>query len=383
MKLNFSILKRHKKLFIIVFLIISVASLIVYSLNKPEQITEYTVQTETLVNTVSVNGSYQIASQIDVLSPSKGIITQLFVENNSFVRTGDNLFHIKSTATPEEKSKAYADYLLAKTSLDQARSTQLALQAEMFSKWDKFKELAEGDDYEKEDGTPKTENRALPEFHIPEKEWLAAESAYKNQNTVLAQAQAALNTAWLEYQSTRDITVTATADGEVVNLLKKAGDQVDSRMTGADPVLIIANFNNPSVLASVNEINIPRIKTGQKTRIVFDALPNRKYNGVVDRIDSIGVKTQGSVNYDAKIILNNSDSFIKPGMTAQIIIETINKPSVITIPNRAIITKNNRNYVQMRDRNKNMTEVIIGEKGLIKSEVIKGLVPGDKIIIPD
>lgn len=379
MKLNFSILKKHKKLFILVFLIISVISLILYSLNRPEPVTEYTVQKETLINTVSVNGNYFVASQTDVLSPSKGIITDLYVDNDSFVRTGDNLFHVKSTATPEEKSKAYADYLLAKTNLDHAQSTKLALQAEMFSKWDAFKELAEGDNYEKEDGTPKTENRVLPEFHIPEKEWLAAESAYKNQTTVLSQTQAALNTTWLAYKATHDITVTATADGEIANLLKKAGDQVESQT----PVLIIANFNNPSVIASVNEVNIPRIKLGQKARIVFDALPAREYTGIVENINQIGIKTQGSVNYDTKIMLTNSDSFIKPGMTAQITIETLKKHNILTIPNRSIITKNNRNYVQKSDRNKTITEVIIGEKGLTKSEILKGLKPGEKIIIPD
>jgi HlyD family secretion protein len=383
-----------KKRYVIFFVILLASILgLVLLLQKPNGESEYTVKREDLINTVLVNGTYTTASQIEVISPAKGIITELFVDNQTQVQKGNPLFRVESTATDEEKASAYSDYLLAKTKLDAANATVFSLKSALYDAWDDYYNLATGDTYENADGSPKNDARNLPEFTTAQNDWLAAEAKLKNQETVVAQAQAAMQKATLAYNATQDITVKAPANGTVVNLTKKAGDQVgvfsasqsqQNRTATSLPVLTIIDFSNPVLVASVNEVNIPRMKAGQKAKIVFDALPGKQFTGMVTALDSVGIKTQGTVTYNARIVANGLTDEVKPNMTASITIETTKLKNVLTVPNNAIIEKDGKTFVQRAgDRKGTLTEIIVGLKGLTKSEVVKGLSVGDRIILSE
>lgn len=365
----------------VILILVLLALGISASMKKTNALDVETVKREALVNTVEVNGNYTVALESKVISPAKGVITEIFVRNNDEVKKDDKLFHVESTASSEEKAKAYSDYLLAKTALDSAKATQLSLQAAMFEKWEAFKELAESDDYEEGNGTPKYTNRAVPEFHISEKEWLSSEESYKNQQTVVMQAQAALHTATLHYQATQDITVTSPASGTIVNFGKKVNDQV---LGDASPVLIIVDLRNPSIVTSINEVNITRVAVGQKAKIVFDALPDNTYQGVVESIDTVGTEMQGTITYNVRIVMTDVIPEVKPGMTAQVSIETFRKENALTVSNLALIKKDGKTYVRKTSgKNNDLTEVEIGTRGLTKTEVLRGISEGDKILIPE
>ena len=139
---------------------------------------------------VTETGEITSANRTDIKNTVTGIVTEVYVENGQFVNRGDHLYYVKSTATEAERSQALASYKSAQATLEQALANQYGLQADMFTEWDQFKELAEGDDYENEDGSPRYSERGVPEFHIPEKEWLEAETEYIAQGQVIAQARA-------------------------------------------------------------------------------------------------------------------------------------------------------------------------------------------------
>ncbi len=147
------------------------------------------------------------------------------------------------------------------------------------------------------------------------------------------------------------------------------------------PVLIISDLSNPVITASVDQVNMPRIKIGQKAGIVFDALPNQTFTGVVSSMDTVGIKTQGTTDYNVGIKVNNVPRDIMPNMTASITLETARKVNILTIPNDAIIKKNGENFVQLAGDDKNiLTPVSLGLKGLTKTEVVSGLSIGDKVV---
>ena len=255
-------LSRFKK--IVIAAIVLIAIFFVFNQSKDKnQEPSYKfqkVKQDTIVNVVSETGEIMTSGKTDVSSSINGIVEELYVDNNDVVKKGQGLYKVNSTATDQQRAKAYSDYLKAKADLETAKANQYGLQADMFEEWDEFKELAESDDYEDSDGNPRYENRALPEFHIPEKEWLEAESKYINQEQVIAQNQAALNNAWLLYQATTDGVVTAPADGTIANLSIAIYQYVDISTTS----LVIDSKQDTWIKLSLNEADISTVKKGQK-----------------------------------------------------------------------------------------------------------------------
>lgn len=346
-----------------------------FLLRKPSDNALYTVKRETLVNNLQVDGTYSVASTTEVDSPTNGVLSEVFVANGAEVAKGDPLFHVQSTATEDEVRTAYAAYLTAKATLDADTALLYSLQSTMYSKWKLYTDVATSSTYENSDSTPKTSNRVLPEFTTAQDNWLAAEANYKNQQGVIAKDQAALSSALLTYQETQSVTLKAMTSGTVVNFGKSLGDEV----TASSAVLIIADFRNPTVLAAISEVNVPRIAVGQKATLTFDAFPDQPFTGIIESIDSIGADKQGTIVYYARIDASNAPLGAKPQMTATVTIETLRKENVLTVPNTAITTKDGRNFVT---RGGKFIEVTIGSKGLTKTEIVSGLNEGDEISIP-
>ncbi len=336
----------------------------------------YAVKLEDLVSSVLVNGTYTTASQIQVGSPTDGVITEIFVDNKQSVKKGDKLFHVESTADEAQKRTALASYLTAKSTLDTDTATLYSLQSTMFSKWQTFYNLATSDTYQNPDKTPKLPTREATEFTTAQDNWLNAQANYQNQQGVIAKDQAALLAAKQIYDQTQSVTVLAPLTGTVINLGAKVNDQV-SVLSTATPVLIIADFSNPSVVASVDQVNVPALQVGQKAAIVFDALPDQTFNGTLSQIDTVGTKVQGTANFNVRFTIDSLSSTLKPNMTASITVETARKEQVLTIPTNAIVSKNGENFVQLA--NKKSQKVTLGLKGLTKVEVTSGLTVGDRI----
>lgn len=370
-----SFIKTRKTPFIVLTLVVFFIILRAILLQKPNTELTYTVKQENLVDTVQVSGTY-IVSQTEVTSPTKGIITEIYVENNQNVKKDDPLFHVESSATATQKAVAYTNYLAAFSTLGSDNASLYSLQSLMYSAWKKYTDLATNSTYENSDGSPNTTNRVLTEFTTIQDNWLAAEANYKNQQNVIAKDQAALNAVKLAYDETQSTTVIAPVDGLVVNLLSKVGDGISN--TG-QPILVITDLSSPYIRADISENYATRIKVKQKASFVFDGLKEKTFNGYIDSIDTVGTSSQGVVTYRVRFSASNISSNIKPNMTALITIETLRKDSIIAVPNSAIINRNGNKYVEEAKSHK-MVEVILGTKGIAKTEVTSGLKPGIVIL---
>jgi len=388
---------KAKKLFAIIIGIVIVAVGAFLLLRPTNKNSVYTVGRDTIVNTLLINGTYTTASQTPVNSPADGIITKLYVKNGDQVKKNDPLFYVESTATEEEKAAAYANYLTASSALGTDKAALFSLQSTMFSAWKVYTDIAENSTYQNSDSSPNTSNRVLTPFTTAQDDWLAAEASYKNQQTVIAKDQAALTSAQLASNATQSITVNAPAVGTVVNFQKQIGDQVQSVQTAIaaqtqsgqstnviPPVLVISDLSNPVLTASVDQVNIPRINIGQTVSIVFDALPNETFAGVVHSLDTVGTKTQGTTDYNVGIEVPDVSPDVMPNMTASATVEIARRENVLTVPNKAIVEKNGKPYVQKAGASAtNLTLVEVGLQGLTKTEVIRGLSAGDKIRVPN
>jgi RND family efflux transporter MFP subunit len=254
----------------------------------------------------------------------------------------------------------------------------------MFSKWDAYKELAESDTYETSDGTPKYDQRALPEFHIAQDDWLAAEAKYKNQQAVIAQSQAALNSAWLDYTLTSP-TITAPTNGMVTSLMYAPGMSIGSLDTGTttsnQKVATIKTEGTPIISVNLSEIDVSRVQLDQKTTIVFDSLENKTFTGKVVGVDRIGQTSSGVTQYPAIIQLDTASEQILPNMTATAKIVIDQKDNALLVPTAAVQTQNGSSFVKVLE--KGQVQSVSVETGLTSDdqiEIVSGLEEGTEVI---
>lgn len=380
-------LSRKKKAFVVVVLIVVlfVGIGIVSGLTAKPAFTTVRAEKSDIVEIVSETGKIATNGRTDIVSPANGIVTTVLVKNGDPVIVGQELLTIKSTATEQEKSAALANYLSAQSTLETARATLFSLQSDMFEKWDTFKTLAEGDDYEEANGTPKYNQRALPEFHIAEKDWLAAEASFKKQQSVISQAQAAVSSTYLLYQATQDATVKATAAGAVANLSVAPGNTVIAKLAtnAPTPLLTIASRTATEVLVSLSETDIAKVGEGQEVTIDVSAVSDHTYQGMVKRVDTIGTDVAGVIRYHVYIEVTDADEKLRPGMTVDCDIITKKLEGVLSVPNAAVKPYQGGRAVRVLDgktKGVKYVPVEVGVKGVEKTQIISGIDEGQEVI---
>lgn len=367
-----------KKLIIIALIII--AGWAVFQLTKKEETLSYvfaSVEKRNLVETVSETGEITTDNKVDITTTITGIVREVYVQNGSQVKKGDKLFYVDSTATEAERSQALSSYQSAKAAVGQAQATQHSLQAKMLSEWEQYMDKTEEENFD----DPDSEYRDLVEFHVPQKEWLAAEADYKSQTDVLAKSQAALNKAWLDYQATVDGPVKATSDGVVANLSIAKGQNVDA----TSQALVIKTESQTWVEVAINESDIVDIKPGQKAEVSIDALPGKTFSAAVERVDEFGTLSSDVMLYYVYLTLNEVDEQIRPGMTVQASITTQEKTDVLTVPSTAIKPYQGEKAVRTQTDTGNILykPVVIGASDDSFVEIISGVDEGEQVIVSE
>lgn len=133
---------------------------------------------------------------------------------------------------------------------------------------------------------------------------------------------------------------------------------------------------------SLNEVDVAKVKVGQKTTITFDAVEGLSLTGNVVQIDTLGVVSQGVVSYNAQIGFDIQDDRIKPGMSVSIAIITDVRQGVILVPNSAVKTNNGQGaYVEiLRNTAVESIPVQVGLANDTMTEVSGSLQEGDRVI---
>lgn len=145
---------------------------------------------------------------------------------------------------------------------------------------------------------------------------------------------------------------------------------------------------------SLNEVDIAKVKVGQKATLTFDAIDGLSIAGEVTETDIIGTVSQGVVNYNVKIAFDTQDLRILPGMSANASIAVSVKQDVLTVPSTAVKIQGDNSYVELLDQKIGPTNsqgivslvattqqlVTVGLSDDTATEIISGLKAGDKII---
>ncbi len=175
----------------------------------------------------------------------------------------------------------------------------------------------------------------------------------------------------------KNVELISPIDGEVMTMNVEEGEVVRSDST--TPAAIILSENNFEVQTSLEEVDIAKIKKGQKAYITIESLNGIKLEGEVTAIANTAVITSGIVTYlvTTKITEKNTEG-MKEGMTAYIEFIQSETKNVLTIPVSAVKNREGKPMVQKKDGS--FGEVLTGFTDGKVVEVLSGLQEGDVIL---
>jgi Membrane-fusion protein len=181
----------------------------------------------------------------------------------------------------------------------------------------------------------------------------------------------------------------APKPGMVIYYKEWGGDKrkVGSSISAWD--LTVATLPDLSAMNSkcyVNEIDISKVKAGQKVRISVDAFPEKKYTGVVTYVANIGEQLP---NADAKVFevtikVNEYDPILRPAMTTGNLIEIAKYKDKLFLPLEAVHGgADSTTFVYTTEGKKKI--VMVGSKNDTHIIIDKGLEDGEEVYlsIPD
>ncbi len=182
-------------------------------------------------------------------------------------------------------------------------------------------------------------------------------------------------------QSTLDMAfLKAPFNGTITEVNSKVGDQV----TPATQTFRIDDLSRLLIDVNVPEVDINRVKIGQPVEIVFDAILNKSFNGVVNEVSRVGKTDQGVVNFMVTIELQDADQDVLTGMTAAVNILTSQLGDVLLVPNRAVRFKDGKRivYKLLDDGKLEEVTIQIGATSETNSEIIQSdLKEGDTLVL--
>jgi RND family efflux transporter MFP subunit len=139
-----------------------------------------------------------------------------------------------------------------------------------------------------------------------------------------------------------DYYIRAPFDGVVAKVDVKKLDTVTSST-------IVATFITDQKIAEIplNEVDIAKVKIGQKVDLTFDAIPDLSISGTVAEMDTVGTVDQGVVTYNVKIGFDINDERVKPNMSVSADVVTDTATDVLYVPNSAIKSGKDGYYVEV------------------------------------
>lgn len=191
----------------------------------------------------------------------------------------------------------------------------------------------------------------------------------------VAQAQASAD---LLTNKIQEATLRSPVKGQIAKINNKKGELVQL----TTKVISLIPEEPFQVEVEIPEVSIGKIEPGDLCRITLDAFPEDEFLGKVMEIEPAETIIQGVVYYKIKVSVEEQDSEIKPGMTANVVIVSETRENVLIIPQRAITEKEGKKIVRLPEKdNYQEREIETGLRGSAgEIEIISGLKEGDKVI---
>ncbi len=295
---------KNKKLVVIIVIVVAVVTYFLLRGCNTDIGLVYRYEKVTLgevKKTISVTGTLEILNSYSVLSKISGIVTNVYVDFNSYVKKGQLLAKLDTTEIDQELLKIDSKREAAAFELLSARR-------ELNAK----KEL-------------------LKDNLISERGLEQAELQYKKIATQLKQIQNDYEIA----KNTKSYTrILAPGSGVVIS----KDIEPNIPVTENKVLFIIAeDLKQMRLIIQVDESDIGFIKKNQNVTFTVSAFPEKVFEGKITQVRLNPIIKEQIVSYQALVTCNNNELMLKPGMTATATVDVASKKNVLRIPSEAFI----------------------------------------------
>ena len=261
------------------------------------------VENTNISTSITATGTIEPVTSVTVGTQVSGIVAKLYVDYNSVVRKGQVIAELDRTNLISELNAQKANLASAQSELNYRQANYNRYQ----TLYDKG--LVSADEFE---------NAKL--------QYLQAKEQVASSKESVQRAQTNLGYA----------TITSPIDGVVLSKSVEEGQTVAASFNTPELFTIAQDLTDMRVIADIDEADIGGVKEGQRVSFTVDAFPDDKFEGAVTQVRQQATTESNVVTYEVVISAPNKDLKLKPGLTANVTIFTLEKNNVLAVPAKAL-----------------------------------------------
>lgn len=346
---------------VILWTVVAVAILAVALLlllkREDKQVLVYQVTTlepTTISSSVTATGTVEPIKQVEVGTQVSGIISKIYVDYNSVVKEGQLIAELDMSVLQTELESSRANLNSSKVEYDYQTKN-----------------------YQRIKGLYEKELVSATEFEQAQYSYDKARYAYTQAQSNYTKAQKNIGYA----------KIYSPIDGVVLSRAVDEGQTVASGFSTPTLFTIANDLTAMRVIANVDEADIGSVQEGQRVDFEVDAYPEDTFRGTVVQVRLQATTTSNVVTYQVVIDAPNPELKLKPGLTANVTIYTLDKQAVLAVPVRALrFTPENEKYQentvwrQLPGDKLERVSVVTGVSDGVQTEILEGLAQGDRIV---
>ena len=273
---------------------------------KKESKVEYEtakVERQNIHTSITATGTIEPVTSVTVGTQVSGIVAKLYVDYNSIVKKGQVIAELDKTNLISELNRSKADL----------SSTQSTLNYET-ANYNRYKTL-----YDK--------------GLVSADEYETARLSYEKARQSVASSRESVRKAETNLGYA---TITSPIDGVVLSKSVEEGQTVAASFNTPELFTIAQDLTNMRVIADIDEADIGGVKEGQRVTFTVDAFPEDQFDGQVTQVRQQATTSSNVVTYEVVISAPNNDLKLKPGLTANVTIFTMEKNDILAVPSKAL-----------------------------------------------
>ena len=304
-----------------------------------------------------------------VASKATGRLEWLGVREGSQVKEGQVLARLENKDVTAAMEQAAASIKVAQANLEQGRAELVEVERAL----DRSRDL-------------------LAKKFVSQAAHDAVVARYEKARAAISGYQAAIAVAEANHRAAQvavgQTLIRAPFEGVVLTKNANVGDVITpfSSATGSQAAVVtMADMSTLEVEADVAESNLAKVRLDQPCEIQLDALPDLRFRGVLHRLVPTVDRSKATVT--AKIRFVDRDPRILPEMSAKVAFLSREVPpeqrgARTVVQPAAIISRGGRNVVYViKDNKVAEAQVETGRTIGDMIEVVKGVAPGDKVVL--
>jgi HlyD family secretion protein len=288
------------------------------------------VRTEDVTSHVRAPGKIEPRTQVKVSADVMGKVVRLLVKEGDQVKRGQLMLQLDDT-------QYRADYGQAKAALASAEARKREADAAL----------------KVSEATFVRQRSLWDQKLLSPAEWDAAQQAHEAARSLAATSAEEVSRSQAMMAGSEDrlrkTRFEAPFDGVVSELNVEAGEVV---ITGTmnnpgTQILAVSDMSRMLVRADVDETDVVDVRVGQKAKITVDALPDTFFMGTVTEVGNTAKRSatsavEGQINFEVKVVFDQTVPQVRPGMTADVEVETATHPKTTAVPIQAVVVRSER-----------------------------------------